>query len=44
MDIGEISRIERGNSEVRLTTFMRLVDALGVSPEELLSGLSLPVR
>jgi transcriptional regulator with XRE-family HTH domain len=44
LDIGEISRIERGTREVRLTTLMRLVDALGTSPEELLNGLSLPVR
>lgn len=42
--VTEISRIERGVREVRLTTMMRLVDALGASPEELLSGLSLPVQ
>jgi hypothetical protein len=28
---------------VRLTTLMRLVDALGASPDELLSGASMPV-
>jgi hypothetical protein len=33
MAVSEISRIERGSREVRLTTLMRLVDALGASPE-----------
>jgi transcriptional regulator with XRE-family HTH domain len=41
--VTEILRIERGSREVRLTTLMRLVDALGAPPEELLGGLSLPV-
>jgi transcriptional regulator with XRE-family HTH domain len=41
--VTEISRIERGSREVRLTTLMRLVDALGAPPQELLSRLSLPV-
>jgi transcriptional regulator with XRE-family HTH domain len=41
--VTEISRIERGSREVRLTTLMRLVDALGAPPHELLGGLSLPV-
>jgi transcriptional regulator with XRE-family HTH domain len=44
LDVTEISRIERGSREVRLTTLMRLVDALGAPPQELLSGLRLPVR
>jgi transcriptional regulator with XRE-family HTH domain len=45
LDVTEISRIERGSREVRLTTLMRLlVDALGAPPHELLSGLTLPVR
>jgi transcriptional regulator with XRE-family HTH domain len=42
--VTEISRIERGGREVRLTTLMRLVDALGAPRHELLSGLTLPVR
>ena len=42
LDVGEISRIERGSREVRLTTLMRRVDALGAPPEELLSGLFAP--
>ena len=32
----QISRIERGVREVRLTTILRLVEALGVEPNELL--------
>jgi len=36
-------RIERESREVRLTTLMRLLDALGAPPDELLSSLSLPV-
>jgi transcriptional regulator with XRE-family HTH domain len=35
----QISRIERGAREVRLTTIMRLVTALEVSPSDLLAGL-----
>jgi transcriptional regulator with XRE-family HTH domain len=42
-DVIEISRIERGAREVRLTTLMRLVDALAAPPQDLLSGLLLPV-
>jgi transcriptional regulator with XRE-family HTH domain len=34
--VTEISRIERGVREVRITTLMRLVGALGASPDELL--------
>jgi transcriptional regulator with XRE-family HTH domain len=35
----QVSRIERGKREVRLTTFLRLVRALDVAPDELLRGL-----
>jgi transcriptional regulator with XRE-family HTH domain len=35
----QISRIERGKREIRLTTFIRLLDALDTSPETLLKGL-----
>jgi transcriptional regulator with XRE-family HTH domain len=35
----QISRIERGKREIRLTTFIRLLDALDISPETLLKGL-----
>jgi transcriptional regulator with XRE-family HTH domain len=34
----QVSRIERGQREVRLTTFIRLVRALGVAPADLLKG------
>jgi len=36
----QVSRIERGKREVRLTTLVRLVRALDVSPAELLRGLN----
>ena len=35
----QVSRIERGAREIRLTTLVRLVRALEVSPTELLDGL-----
>lgn len=35
----QISRIERGVREVRLTTILRLIDALGVEPNELLADI-----
>lgn len=35
----QISRIERGAREIRLTTLLRLVQALDVSPTRLLRGL-----
>jgi transcriptional regulator with XRE-family HTH domain len=35
----QVSRIERGRREVRLTTFTRLVQALGIPPAELLKGV-----
>jgi len=35
----QVSRIERGKREIRLTTLLRLVNALEVSPTELLESL-----
>lgn len=35
----QISRVERGAREVRLTTLLRLVDALGTTPGRLLDGI-----
>lgn len=35
----QISRIERGKREIRLTTLLRLVRSLEMPPEELLDGL-----
>jgi transcriptional regulator with XRE-family HTH domain len=35
----QVSRVERGVREVRLTTFLRLVSALGTTPDRLLRGL-----
>jgi transcriptional regulator with XRE-family HTH domain len=35
----QISRIERGKREIRLTTLIRLLDAFDVRPETLLHGL-----
>jgi transcriptional regulator with XRE-family HTH domain len=36
----QVSRIERGVREVRLTTVLRLLDALGLTPNDLLGGLA----
>jgi transcriptional regulator with XRE-family HTH domain len=35
----QISRIERGKREIRLTTLVRLLDAFDLPPEALLKGL-----
>lgn len=35
----QISRIERGKREIRLSTLIRLIDGLDVPPELLLRGL-----
>jgi transcriptional regulator with XRE-family HTH domain len=35
----QVSRIERGVREIRLTTLVRLLDGLDVPPETLLDGL-----
>jgi transcriptional regulator with XRE-family HTH domain len=34
----QVSRIERGVREIRLTTLLRLLDALEIAPNDLLSG------
>jgi HTH-type transcriptional regulator/antitoxin HipB len=36
----QISRIERGKREIRLSTLIRLLDALEVAPDVLLRGLN----
>ena len=36
----QINRIERGKREVRITTLLRLMDALGTSADELLDGVT----
>jgi transcriptional regulator with XRE-family HTH domain len=38
----QISRIERGVREIRLTTLLRLLHALEVEANELLSGIERP--
>jgi transcriptional regulator with XRE-family HTH domain len=38
----QISRIERGKREIRLTTLIRLLDAFDVAPEALLRGVVTP--
>lgn len=35
----QVSRIERGTREIRLTTLLRLLAALELRPDELLGGL-----
>jgi transcriptional regulator with XRE-family HTH domain len=35
----QISRIERGKREIRLSTLIRLLDALDIPPDVLLDGL-----
>lgn len=35
----QVSRIERGKREIRLTTLLRLADAFDMRPDELLEGL-----
>ena len=40
----EIGRLEQGTVEPRLTTLMILADGLGVSVDELLRGLTVPVE
>lgn len=35
----QVSRIERGKREIRLSTLIRLVDGLETTPEVLLAGL-----
>jgi transcriptional regulator with XRE-family HTH domain len=38
----QISRIERGKREIRLTTLIRLLDAFNITPDTLLKGVSHP--
>ena len=38
----QISRIERGKREIRLTTLIRLLDAFNITPDALLKGVSHP--
>ena len=35
----QVSRVERGKREIRITTLIRLLDALDAAPSELLAGL-----
>lgn len=35
----QVSRVERGKREIRLTTLLRLLDAFDAEPDELLRGL-----
>jgi transcriptional regulator with XRE-family HTH domain len=35
----QVSRIERGKREIRLTTLLRLVDAFGVTANDLLADM-----
>jgi transcriptional regulator with XRE-family HTH domain len=39
LDMTEISRLERGIKDPRLSTVVRLAHGLGVAPAELLAGL-----
>lgn len=36
----QVSRVERGKREIRLTTLLRLLEALDAQPDELLNGLT----
>jgi transcriptional regulator with XRE-family HTH domain len=40
----QISRIERGKREIRLTTLLRLLDAFDVPPDALLHGVARQAR
>lgn len=40
----QISRIERGKREIRLTTLLRLLDAFDVPPDALLHGIARQAR
>lgn len=44
MDMGEISRLERGLRDPRLSTMHRIAVALGVPIEELMEGISTDVE
>jgi transcriptional regulator with XRE-family HTH domain len=38
LHLTEISRLENGHRNPRLSTIVKLVDALGIAPSELLAG------
>jgi transcriptional regulator with XRE-family HTH domain len=40
LHFSEISRLERGGRDARLSTIVKLAHGLGVSPAELLAGVS----
>ena len=40
----QVSRIERGKREVRMSTLLRLMKAFDVSADELLKGVPAPTR
>jgi transcriptional regulator with XRE-family HTH domain len=40
LHFSEISRLERGGRDARLSTIVKLARGLGVSPAELLAGVS----
>ena len=37
LDVGNTSRVEKGSIEVKLVTFWKIAEALGISPSSLLS-------
>jgi transcriptional regulator with XRE-family HTH domain len=39
LDLSEISRIERGERDIRLSTVVRLATGLGLDPGEFVSGI-----
>ncbi len=41
LSVPQISRVERGTREVRLSTVVRLIAALGVQPNDLFVNLSM---
>ena len=40
LHFSEISRLERGGRDARLTTIVKVAQGLGVAPAELLAGMS----
>lgn len=40
LHFSEISRLERGGRDARLSTIVKLANGLGVAPAELLAGVS----
>lgn len=37
LDVGNTSRVEKGSIEIKLVTFWKIAEALGISPSRLLS-------